>query len=771
MAERYIRALLLLRVPFFVLLAALAVAAVWRARALETDNSLPVWFEKDDANYLRYVKFVESWGSDEIVLIGFRAPDLFTAERLRWLRELSEKIAGVTNIRKVTSLTNVEHMFGVEGGLVVEPLVGEIVESPEELETLRRRALRNPLLRGYLLSEDGEATAIEARIEKTDIPLKRRMENELREILAAEEKRTGIHLYMTGIPIIDAAFDRYTEEDYARAFPLMIATLILFLWISRPSIAGVLVPIAATTVPMVLTVGLYAASGGTMNMLTSMVFVVLLALTVGDSLHFVSHYQREVALGAAKADALTETLRKLVKPCLFTSLTTAAGFGSFLSSRMAALAEIGVWTAIGVMFAYAMAMTLTPALLSVLPMGRPRLRPRESALIERIGEWPARHARTIVGASVLLAVVSIAGLLRLRAETDNLEYFPADSEIRLGNRFVEENLSGAVPLEVVISGPADFVKDPEILRRIESVENHLESLPEGRKALSVVDLVKEMNVVLHEGDRQFHALPETRTAVGQQLLLYELSGGDEMADFVTTSYDAARVTGFMNSMTSERMREVVEAVNRKLDGAFPDGVETRVEGVASLWAWLDTYLLQSQMRSFGLALVVIGAMMWRNLGSARLAIVSLIPNVLPILMTLGFMGWSGIRLDTGTVLVAAVALGLVVDNTIHYLARFREELERDGDYPSAAHRTLRLTGPPILYSSAVLICGFLVTTSSNFGPMISFGGLTSLTLATGLVADLFLLPTLLILMRPIDAALAPVEADRDRPISRPARLC
>jgi len=699
----------------------------------------------------------EQFESEEFVVLVFKSGDLFTPESLSTIQRLTRGLEGVDSVERVTSLTNVEEIRTMADGAVeVVPLVGE--ESPVDprmREALRERVLSNPLYVDNLISGDGTTTAIYGTVNDRDLATRRRIQEEVEALVQEEKVRSGNRFYISGSVILDAEFERTSEQDNI-TFTVVTSLMIVFvLYLLYRNLTGILLPVVVVSLATAWTLGLYGLAGHKLNMLTIMLPAVILAISVADAVHLMCQYNDEHLDGArSRKEALVRTLGKVGKPCLFTSLTTAIGFGSFAVSKIVPVRYQGIYIALGILLAFVLTVTLLPALLSWIRVPKISHRKKErgdwvSRGLEGAMRVVGRYSRIILVVGVLVLVVSLVGMSRIKRETNSIEFFKKSSPLRVALEFIERNLTGVFSLEIALEGPADSIKDPEVLKKVEALRRIIEESPEAGKTLHLNDLVMEMNRAMHEGEDRFYAIPKTREEVAQYLLLYEMSGGETLDTLVNMDYSLSRLSVRCTVMTAERAKEMMEELRQVLDGMFKGPVRARITGVIPVWVKLDTYLLTSQIKSFSIAAVGIFIMMCIQFRSVRVGLLSMIPNLLPIVVTMGIMGWTGIRLDTATIMITSVALGIAVDDTIHFLSRFKMELEACGDYDKAIHATIQSVGRAIVFTSIILFWGFISLTLGHFKPTVYFGFLTSLTMVVALIGDIFLLPVLLKLLRPI----------------------
>ena len=735
-----------------VLLAVTAVAGYFAAR-VAFDNTIEIWFLEGDEGLAGYRRFLDLFESDELVVVAMAPGDVFTTQNLALVDRIARRLRGIDNVIRVTSLTDVEVPRAVDGGVEIGPLMDGIPSDPAELEDIRRRALSNPLLSGTLLSPKGDATAIVAQIAhiQGQFDYKVALLKQVREILS-EEASGGPALHLGGAPVIDDAFFRYTERDFDTFMPVafLLVTIVIFVIFRRPS--SVMLPLSVVLLSEVWTFGLMGLLGLKINVVSTILAPLLLAVGIADSIHLLSEYFDELGAGRSRQEAIVGATGNVFTPCLLTSVTTAAGLLSLLTSELGPIREFGAMAAVGVLLAFVITMVFMPVALSFLKPrpGRALATSGNGPLVRALlclGRLGTRRPGVVIGVSVLLAVAAVAAVTRLEVGTNSMDYFRRSDPVRQDIDFIDARIGGTASIEFLLQGdePGAF-KEPAALAKMEALSAYLEDLPGVSRAYSIVDYLKEMNRVLHGGDPKYYVLPATRAEAAQYLLLME--GSDDLDDLIQDDAQIARVSARIRMEDSMALSARVDEIEAYLATHFRDGIRAQATGLVMLMHEMEAYLLQSQIRSFAVAFVVIVILMGMMLRSLTLGLFAMIPNVLPVLLTMGIMGVAGIHLDVGTVTIASIILGLVVDDSIHFLYRIREELPRCRDTAEAILVSIRSVGKPIFSTSVILALGFWVLCLASFKPNINFGLLSGTAIVLALLADLIVLPAAIILLKP-----------------------
>ena len=439
---------------------------------------------------------------------------------------------------------------------------------------------------------------------------------------------------------------------------------------------------------------------------------------------------------------------------MLTSLTTAVGLASFATSDLAPVSAIGIFGPVGVMIALCLSLTMLPAIAVLVPMGEARASDAANRStgtdrwMAETGRRAVRQPVPIVIVACLLAGVALVGALRLRLSHDPMTWFPDGTPIKEGTRRIDAVLGGSVSFEVLLERPeGEDGRDPEVLRRLAALGHDLETRPRdgylAGQTVSLADIVKEVHRALHEDRPEAYVVPDDREAIAQELLLFESAGSDDLEDVVAGDYQTLRMTVRMPWRDSVHYRRFFELAEADTRSALGELGEPAVTGVYAVLVRSIAAVVSSMANSYIFSFIGIGAMMMLLLGSVRWGLLAMIPNVFPILLTLGVMGYFGLPLDSFTLMIGAIALGICDDDTIHSMHHIRT-LHRQGiPLENAIVGTLATTGRAMLVTSVILSVGFLGFTLSSMGNLVNFGLLVTLTIATAFISEVLLGPALL----------------------------
>jgi predicted RND superfamily exporter protein len=571
---------------------------------------------------------------------------------------------------------------------------------------------------------------------------------EIRKIVKEEEAKSGKRFSIAGTAVLDDAMFRYNETDQALLLPLMLLIIVGAMFFMFRRVGMTLLPLLVVILSVVWAYGFLVLLGYEINLISVILGPLLLAVAIADSMHIVTGYLQKTAAGRwDKIECIERSFSEVAAPCLMASLTTSLGMLSLMSADLAPIREFGLVAAGGVMFAFIITVLLLPILLSALPVpkwGRAdQFRAGSFAtLLGWLGRWRRGRATAIL--LVCAAAIIPAGLLlaRLTVGTNSLDYFRKNDPVRVETEWIDSAIGGTTSLEFFIDGGREgALKEPDLLRRMERFQEYLEGLDGVTGVYSAVDLVKTLNRSFHDGDERMFAIPDSAVEVAQQLLIIE--GSEDLEGFLSYDYSKGRISARIEINASHEISLKMPEIEERMLEIFGDAATVTATGWIYLMYNMEGYLLSSQIKSFLLAFIVIAVAIIVMLRSLRLGLLAMIPNMLPILLTMGLMPLFDIHLDVGTVMIAGIALGLVVDDSIHFLSRLKVEEGRTPDVRDAIEAAIIETGRPIIFTSIVLSLGFLIFVFASFNPIIHFGILSALVIMLALVFDLVVLPAIM----------------------------
>lgn len=718
------------------------------------DNDITAWFSRDDPVFQEYERFRAEFGGTRSLIVALEGDGIFTPEGLSLIRRISEDIERVETVDRVQSLTTANVVAtipdtpeGDEGGIDVSPLVPEQIDAAVA-ERVRARALGDSLMRGDLVSADGRVTAIvvtfdEDRIDEVRAGVIQRIHEIVDPALPA-----GMRAHYNGSLEISESYNRVTIENVTTLTPLIFLLLLAGIYVLFRSVSRTLLTFAAILTSVFWTMGLYSLCGFTYNVLTSMLPALIVVLAVADDVHIIQHFDHVYRETGEYRTAFVATIEHLFTPLFGASVTTALGLVSLATSDIAAVREFGIGAAIGVMVDFVLSLVYVPTLLGLVKPRTVRT-PQERWFVPPLGavsRFSVRHAGLVLAGAAVLTLAAAIGITRLRVDTNHINFFGESHPLHRSATVIDGQLSGIYSFQVMLEGPPDSLQTPDTLARIERLERDLRTLPSVRKVTSHADYVRRVNRQLN-GDRpEAEVIPASPEAIAQELFVFGLSdaGRVELARVVSSDFSRAQITVKMASDSSDLVFAQINQADRMAQAAFAGSpVTATTTGAGRLFATLDHYMVTSQISSFSTAFLTVFGVIFVVFRSARFGVLAIIANTFPVVLVLGFMGWFDISLNVATVMVASVALGIVDDDTIHFINRYRREAERGMTTEQAIDAATSHEGRAALTTAIINTLAYGMLGFSAYKPTAWFGGLLALTLAVAFVAEVLIVPAVI----------------------------
>jgi predicted RND superfamily exporter protein len=754
------------RLPLTALIFAGAILSIPRADITHIDNDITAWFSKEDPVYKDYERFRAEFGGTRSLIVALKADSadrLFAHDTLAFIERVTGDIERVETVQRVASLATATIVQATPDGLDVRPLLDGLgqpgvppalsesgatrVEGPE---AIKRRALHDDLIRGDLVSDDATVTALvvsfdEDRIDQVRAGVIQRIHD-----IVDPQLPAGVKAYYNGSLEISETYNRVTLDNQRKFVPPILIVTVLAIYLAFRSWRKTLLSVVAIGVSILLTLGLYSLMGYSYNVLTSMLIPLIVVLAIADDVHIMQHWDEERRRGDAEY-AFKATVSHLVAPLFGASATTALGMLSLATSSVVAVRSFGIGSAAGIMIDFLVSIVLVPTLLTWTP-AEPGEAPHERYLVrplQRVARFACAQPRLVLAVALAIGVVAALGMVRLRVDTNHISFFSASHPLSQSAAVIDSQLSGVYSFQILLEGPADSLKTPDALNRMDRLEEELRKFPHVRKVTSVADYVKRINKELNGGRPEADVVPASGDAIAQELFVFALGGEGrhELERVVASDYSRAQISIKLESMSSDLVLQQVEQADRMAKAAFEGtGISALTTGSGRLFSTLDHYLVTSQVTSFSTAFVTVFAVIFLVFRSARFGLLTIVPNVLPVLAVLGVMGYLGISLNVATVMVASVALGVVDDDTIHFINRYRREVAAGATTDGAIGTATAHEGRASLTTAIINSCGYGVLLMSEYKPTAWFGGLLALTMGVAFLAEVFILPAIIKVM-------------------------
>lgn len=731
MSERFVRQVLqrrrvVLVSSLFVLLA--ASASVSR---LGFDNTVETWFLDGDPDLAVYDHFTETFNADQIIVVGVFADDVFHPAVLDAVDRISTVAATLRfadRVQSVTTSAAAMHAYTEPG--------------------FRDAVLGSPLLRQQFLSEGLDATAIVIHYARAggDFEDKHAFVTSLRAIVADALAGTRASFAVSGAPVLGEAGQTRNKQDLRVLVPVMIAVIVVIAFGIFQSISMTLLPLGVSAAALVSAYGFMAAVGWKMTMVSVILIPLVLAVGVAHAIHIIDRYRLLLDNGLDNETAVVRATSELLRPCSFAALTTVIGLLSLLVSNLGPIHEFALTAATGVAVAFVASVTLLPIILlwrsGSLRRAPTLARSLVSRLLDIVHRAAVGHPRKIVLLGTFGAVAFSWLAARVETGLDTMSWIRHDDPIRVETQRIDAAFGGALSLEFLLTSPAGGLDSPDVLRRMASFQEWLVANTRVERTASMADLVKESARIARDAGESGYALPRTRLLTDDFLARLRRSG--HLDAWATADYREARIAARVPLASAQELINDVPAVREQLEATFAgSGISARLTGQTVLAGKMQSHMLDSQIVSFAVALGVVSVVMVALLHSPLLGVLAMLPNLLPIAIGLGAMTLLGIKLSPATVMIAAVALGIVVDDTVHMMTAFERRLRRTRDVDEAVRSSLLEIGQPVVVTSILLATGFATLVLGSFLPTREVGGVVALIVVAALVTDVLFLPAIL----------------------------
>ena len=712
-----------------------------------------VFFSKDNPQLVAFETLQNTYTKNDNVMFAVEPKDgnVFTRETLAIIEEITRASWKIPYSLRVDSITNFQYTWAEGDDLVVQDLV-ENAESftDEQLKKVQEVALAEPLLLNRLITKKTDITGINTTINTpnespAEIPEVVAFVREMRDKF--QEKYPDINIYLTGVVFMDNAFNEAGEGDMKSLVPIMYGVVLIIMVFALRTFWGTFTTILIMAFSILSGMGLAGWSGILLTPISANAPTIILTLAVADSIHILVTLFYEMRHGKSKYEAIRESLRVNHQPVFITSITTAIGFLSLNFSDSPPFRDLGNIVAMGVMFAYIYSVLFLPAMISVLPLRVKAASSSQNGLIENLGDWVILNRKSLfwgmMGAIILLSVQ----IPRIELNEKFNEYFDTRYQFRIDNDYVIDHLTGFESIEYSLkAGESGGVSNPAYLKKLDEFAEWYRKQPGVMYVGTLTDTMKRLNKNMHGDDEAFYRLPEERDLSAQYLLLYELSlpFGLDLNNQINIDKSSTRFTVILESVSTQTALSLEASAQEWLQKNAPPEMASHGASPLIMFSHIAKRNIESMMTGTLLALLLISAILVGVLKSFKLGGISTVPNLAPVFMTFGiwalFVGHIGLAVSV----VAPVALGIIVDDTVHFLSKYRRARQELGKSAEEAVRySFHTVGTALFLTSIILVCGFFVLTFSGFRMNVNLGFMTTLAILCALIADFLFLPTLL----------------------------
>jgi predicted RND superfamily exporter protein len=790
---------------------AIVIGIVSQISKLSVDTSFEGMLHVDDPKRLEYNKFRDQFGQDRVVLLTVKTPDVFDPTYLRKLKAFHQELEeAVPHLKEVRSLANARRTRGDGDTLVVEDLLEGWPEQPIDLAALKQFVLNNPVYLNDYISEDGRIAALiveplasiadpgadsdlmdgfEDDLAVTEEPvvqskihhfLSKKDNKEVVDAvswISAKYRAPDFQISTAGGPVSEEVYDSHTKQTMRKFTLVMLGVIVIALFILFRRVTGAIYPMIIVYCSLLSTLGVMAMFGVPISVFSVVLPSFLTAVGIADSVHILAIFYREYQNGREKVDAIAYAIGHSGLAVLMTSMTTAAGLLSFSISELSSIGNLGIFAAVGVCLALVYTVIMLPAFLAITPIKVRKVKSvaRTPKLMDKIliaiADFSSGSPKTITVACLVIFAISIGFMFQLKFSHNHKNIFPEEMTIRKDEDFIDKHLKGIASVEVVLDTQKENgLYDPELLKRLDTLSGEIKAIEDDGiyvgKVRNINDILRETNQALHENNAEFYRIPDDRELIAQELMLFENSGSDDLERVVDSRFSKTRISVKIPYMEVLLTEKISNDIYDRFTKMFAGMADITVTGMSPMMGTTVSAAIRSMSKSYVVAFFVISIMMILLVGDVKLGAISMIPNIFPIFFVMGIMGAFNVLVDLNALMIGSIAIGLVVDDTMHFMYNFRRYYEKSGDVHLAVRETFLSTGRALLITSLVLAANFFVLMFATFTSTHKFGFYTGFVVLMALVSDFILAPALMVLFVPY---LKLKRADTPEPTLQPVR--
>ena len=685
---------------------------------------------------------------DGILIAVENKGGIYNSRTLKKIKDLTKALEQMKEINKedVTSLYSAENIIGSEEGLDVKDFYNRVPQDEEDLHRLKADVRNNDMVYKRIVSENEEIALIIAGIEDNVFTIEF-----YHQIIDLAKSYEGPEkLYVAGVPIVEGTLAYLGPKDMQIMVPIVILVIILVLYFVMRSVRNTFLTLFVVLFSTIWAFGLMAMFNIPIYSVSTMIPVMLIAIGVADGIHLYSHLDLYLFEHpeSTKIDAVKDMIKNMWKPVVMTSVTTAVGFISLLTSQVYPIKYFGLFTAFGVMMAMVFSLVLIPA--GIIAFGLPKRKAHDKKSKEDSGKFAYQFAEVavkykalVISITAIVVVISVIGINEVWMNSSFLEKFEKESDIVVTDAFINEHFGGTNTINVILEAKdKDVFKEPTVQRIIDKMQNDIESIDVVGNSFSLADYLKRMNKVMHADDKAYDIIPDSKNLVAQYLLLYEMSGDpDNLWKVVDYDYKKANVNVQLKSDNSKEINRAIDIIEKYRSDFSEAGIQLNYAGSAYKALIFTDLILEGQIQSLLLSLLIIIILLSLMFKKISIGFIGAIPIVITAIISFGLMGLLNIPLSTTTALISSIAVGIGIDYAVHFIERYKIYALKTADKALTIRETMHHSGRAIIFNAFVVIAGFLVLLFSVFPPNRSLGALVSLNMFTsflGTVTIMFL---------------------------------
>lgn len=754
------------------------------AKDIKMSYELAQMLPKSDSLFVRYQDFKQLFGEDgNVIVVGVTNPHFFEFEQFNAWYDLGNEIRNMDGIEEVISVSRAISLFKNDSTRKFDfsPVVTKRPTSQAEVDSIKNVIYSMPFYRGLLYNPDSSSYLILITLNKTKLNDKSRVALvlEMKEIIDAYAAKNQVEIHFSGLPYIRTLTSEKIKHELNLFVILSLIIAVFILIAFFRSARAVLSSLVVVALSVVFTLGFMSLLNFKITILTGILPSLLIVIGIENCIFLINKYHFEYKSHGNKVKALARIIQRIGTATFITNATTAAGFATFMLTSTQILREFGLIASLSIMFEFLLSIILIPIFFSFMPSPRERhIKHLENRIVGRMIEGIVRiisSRRTVVYiTTVVLLATAIAGMTMMKTSGKMVDDLPESDPVYRDLKYFEANVKGVMPFEIAINTKKrNGVMKFETIEKINDLQNEILKLPYFSKPLSLAEVLKFARQAYYNGKESKYGMPSKQES--NFILSYMPKKADNKANnllhsFIDSTRQITRISFQMADVGLHDMNDILTEIKPKVDSIFdPADFDVNITGNSIVYTQGTAFLIKSLFQSVMFAIIIIALIMALLFTSWRMIIISMVPNLIPLLVVAGVMGFSGIPIKPSTIIIFSVALGISVDNAIHFLSRYRYELKlRNWDVKSSVYAAIREAGISMIYSSIVLVFGFSVFMISGFGGTQALGILISMTLFIAVFCNTILLPSFLLTMDKIitrkdleDSLIGPTEGDND----------
>jgi len=748
------------RILILILIACFTVFMGWQWQYMRFSSSQTNLLPDDHPVNQQYQDFLSKFGEEgNAVVFAVRDSALFTPTNFNRWNKLSKQLAAFPEVEFVISTDNLKELIknNEKQEFEMHPLINGELKTKKEIDSITQHLFNDlPFYDNLIYNKESKTIRTIVNLDKDIVNTSVRKDFILQDIntlVKNFEKETNLDVHISGMPYVRTMNSQNIIDEIGKFILAALGVTSLIFFFFFRSIRATVISMCVVIIGVMWAFGLLGLLQYEITVLTALIPPLIIVIGIPNCIFLINKYQQEVKKHGNQALSLQRVISKIGNATLMTNITTASGFATFIITDSTLLKEFGIVASINILGIFVLSLLIIPIIYSFMPLPKTKhLKHLNKKWIDAFVQWMegiVRHRRiTVYIVSISLLVISIIGIYQIRISGSPIEDMPKNAEFFHDIRFFEKEFKGIMPVEIVVDTktPKGVLK-PATLKRMNQLGEVIEEIPELSTPVSVVNLVKYSKQAFYNGIPKYYQLPTSQeNTFIMDVARKSSDNGNLLKSFVDSTGQTARITTFMRDVNTSRMEEIEQRLLENINKIFPaERYNVYMTGSALLFLKGTKYLVKNLIMSLALAIGLIALFMAYLFRSFRMIVISLIPNLLPLVITAGIMGFVGVPIKPSTILVFSIAFGISVDDTIHFLAKYRQELTANNwRIEKSVYNALRETGVSMFYTSIVLFFGFSVFVISNFGGTVALGSLVSATLLLAMLANLILLPSLLL---------------------------